>query len=137
MKKGVGYFILLHMCIKNSNHMSYSSWNTEWNCKKKNHFGPYFTPLITPKIKILKKCKKRPEVLSFAYHEWRSYDVCFLGYKVWQTDVMKKWEKHPEILSLYTCVPQKIIIWCIVPEISSMTNKIFCQFGLFFPLLSH
>ena len=40
-----------------------------------------------------------------------------------------------EILSFYTCVPQMMIIWCMVPKISSTTNRIFCYFRLFFALL--
>ena len=44
----------------------------------------------------------------------------------------EKMEKGLEIL-FYTCVPRMTIIWCIVPEISSVTNKIFCHFGHFFP----
>ena len=39
------------------------------------------------------------------------------------------------ILSVYTCVPQMMIIQCIVPEISSVTDRIICHFGLFSALL--
>ena len=35
----------------------------------------------------------------------------------------------------FTRVPYMTIIWCIVPEIRSMTNIIFCHFGPFFALL--
>ena len=31
--------------------------------------------------------------------------------------IFKKWKKHLEILSFYTCVPKIMIRWCIVPEI--------------------
>ena len=41
-----------------------------------------------------------------------------------------------EILSFYTCVPQMMIIWCMVPEILSTTDRTFCHFELFFALLS-
>ena len=40
-----------------------------------------------------------------------------------------------QFLSFYTCVLQVLqmtIIWCMVPEIWSMTDRIFCHFGLFF-----
>ena len=40
-----------------------------------------------------------------------------------------------EILTFYTCVPQITIIWCMVPELSSATDRIFCHVGLFFILL--
>ena len=42
------------------------------------------------------------------------------------------WKNLLEISWFYTCVPK--IIWCIVPEIQSETDRIFCQFG---PFLSH
>ena len=38
--------------------------------------------------------------------------------KKWK--ILKKWKKHLEILSLYTCVPKMKIIWCMIPEIWSM-----------------
>ena len=39
------------------------------------------------------------------------------------------------LLSIYTCVPKTTIIWCIIPEIPSETDIIFCHFGSFFALL--
>ena len=39
-----------------------------------------------------------------------------------------------EILSFYTCVPQMMIIWCMVPEISSTTDN-FLSFRASFALL--
>ena len=33
MKKFAGDIIILHMCIKNHNHMMYGSWDTEWGTK--------------------------------------------------------------------------------------------------------
>ena len=37
--------------------------------------------------------------------------------------------------SFYTCVPKTTIIWCMIPEIRSETDIIFCHFGPFFALL--
>ena len=72
--------------------------------------------------------------------------ICLLRYGVWRTEVfvilghfiallphkqhriLKKWKKCLEILSIYTCVPWIKIIWCMVPEIWSMTDRIFCHF---------
>ena len=34
----------------------------------------------------------------------------------------------------FTCVPNITIIWCMVPEIRSATDRIFCHYGLFFTL---
>ena len=47
---------------------------------------------------------------------------------------LKKWKKPMEISSFYTCVPQMAIIWCMVSEKWSMTDRLFCHFGPFFAL---
>ena len=46
--------------------------------------------------------------------------------------ILEKWVKCLEILSVYKCVLQMIIIWCMVPEIQGATDRFFCQFRLFF-----
>ena len=47
----------------------------------------------------------------------------------------EKWKKHLEMSSFYTFVSQAKIIWCIVPEIWSATDRI-CATG-FFVILGH
>ena len=42
--------------------------------------------------------------------------------------ILKKWKKCLKILSFYTCIPQMMIIWCMVPEIWSATDRIFSHF---------
>ena len=37
------------------------------------------------------------------------------------------------MLSFYTCVPHMMIIWSMVPEIWSATDRMFCHFGPFLP----
>ena len=55
----------------------------------------------------------------------------------WKIKNLKKWKKHLEI-SCYTCVPQTIIISCMVPEIwSSIDRLFFYHFGPFFPFYPH
>ena len=116
-----------------------------------------FTPLLTKKIKIWNKCKNkiwRYYPITHLYHKWRSYDVWFLRYKAQQTEFFvilghflpfdppnnlknqnfEKMKKILKILSFYICIPQMMIIWCLVPEIWSTTGKFFCHFGLFFAL---
>ena len=52
-----------------------------------------FAPLLTPKIKIWKKCKKKKKntcryyPFTHVYHWSRSYDVWFLRYEVQQTGI--------------------------------------------------
>ena len=122
-----------------------------------------FTPLLTPKIKIWDKRKKpwRYHPITHVYHKWRSWCIgttkgtrnrvkaqqSFLSFwaifslltllTTWKIKVLKKWKKHLKILSFYTCIPQMMIKWCMVPEIWSTTDKIFCHFELFFALLPH
>ena len=46
--------------------------------------------LMIPKIKILKKIEKMPRDILLnihVHHKWRSYDIWFLKYKVWQTEI--------------------------------------------------
>ena len=51
--------------------------------------------------------------------------------------ILKKWEKHLEVPSFYTCVPKLAIIWFMLPETWSATDITICHFGRFFALLSH
>ena len=85
-------------------------------------FCPFTSPLMILNIKILKKMKKMPGdiILLYihVYHKWRSYDIWFLKYKVQQREIF-------------------ITKWCMVPEIESMTEIIFCHSGLFFAILPH
>ena len=68
MKKIAGDIIIVHMCTKNHNHMRYGSRDMEWKRQNFLSFGAIFCPLpplITQKIKILKKWKKYLEMPSF------------------------------------------------------------------------
>ena len=47
-----------------------------------------------------------------------------------------KWKNLLEISSFYTCVSKITIIWCMVPEIWSVTDRMFCHYRLFFALLA-
>ena len=49
---------------------------------------------------------------------------------------LKKWKKRLDILSFYKCVPQMTILWCMVPEIWSMTNRFFLSFWTIFCLFT-
>ena len=63
MKKVSGGVIILNLCNKKHNHMMYAY--SDMKCDRHNFLSFYaifcsFTPLLTPKIKIWKKCKKKP-----------------------------------------------------------------------------
>ena len=106
-----------------------------------------FYPTIDPKTKIWKKWKKHLKILSFyTCVPWMKIIWCMVS-EIWSVTgtifsfwtifcpltllttqkmkILKKWEQHPEILPLYTCVPHMMIMWCTVPEISSVTYIFF------------
>ena len=78
-KNESGYVSILHICTKNHNHMMYASWDMEYNRHNFLSFWSIFCPhilLITPKIKILNKCKKTPwryYPITHVYLKWRSW----------------------------------------------------------------
>ena len=116
-----------------------------------DNFCP-FTPLTTRKIKILKNWKKksgniiilhmcttnenqmmygswdmkhdRQNFLSF----WTVFLPFYLPNNLKNQTFEKLKKKSMEILSFYTCVPQMKIKWCMVPEILSMTERLFLSF---------
>ena len=67
-KKTPRDIIILHKCTINDNHTMYGSWDMELGGQNFLSFWSIFctfTHLTTRKIKILKKWKKRLEILSF------------------------------------------------------------------------
>ena len=115
-----------------------------------------FTPLLTWKIKIWKNVKNTLRYYPFTYvhHKSRSYNVWFLIYKVERTKFFVILDHFVCPLTLLTTQKTKILkkiknTWryyhftlvyhkwqwrCMVSDIlSSMTDRIFCHFGLFLP----
>ena len=162
MKKPPRDIIILHMCIINDNHTVYGPWDMEHDGQNFLSFWTIFctfTPLITWKIKISKKIEKTPRDIITLHmctindnhmmygswnmeHDGQNYILSFwtifctfAPLTTWKIKILKKWKNHLEILSLYTCVPQMTITWCMVPEILSATDRTFCHFGPFFALL--
>ena len=50
---------------------------------------------------------------------------------------LKKRKNYLEMSSFYKCLPKTTITWCMLPEIWSATNIIFCHLGTFFDLLPY
>ena len=73
----------------------------------------------------------RQNFLSF----W-AFFFCPFTYPTSNPQKTQFWNKELET-SLYTCAPQLTILWRIVPEIQSATDRIFSHFGPFFALLPH
>ena len=72
MKKKPGDIIILHKCTINDSHMMYGSWDMECNGQNFMSFWTVFTLL--------------PHY-THVYHIWQSYDVWFLRYEAWWTEV--------------------------------------------------
>ena len=121
------------------------------------HFGPFFALLLlTPKFKTWKNLKNawRYCLFTHVHNKWR-YDAWFLRYKMRQIKFFvilghflpfdprnnprnqnfeKKMKKNwLEILLFYTFVPQMTIIWYMVPEILSATDRMFVILGYVLP----
>ena len=46
----------------------------------------------------------------------------------WKIKILKKWEKHLEMSSFYTCVPKITIIWCMLPDYMECDRHNFLSF---------
>ena len=110
--------------------------------------------LIFTMLYLLKQIKKenswKYHYLTPVYQKSWWYDIQFLRYKAWQTQIGHLLTFYPpkneksetwilwEISSIYTCVQKITIIWCMVPDIQSETDRIFCHFRPFFcPFTTH
>ena len=105
--------LILNMSTINENYMMYAVWDTEherqiffsfWTifCP----FTPHSPPLITQRIKIFKKWKKKKKTWRYhhftqVYYKWQSYDIWFLRYEVHQTNFFS----HLGHLSFFALLP--------------------------------
>ena len=121
------------------------------------HSRPFFAllPPNNPKNQNFEKMKKLPgDIITFQtcdingnhmmYGSWNiEHDgqnflsiwtvLCtFTPLTTWKIKILKKFKKCQVILSFYTCVSYMTIIWCMVPDVSSVTDRICCHFGPFF-----
>ena len=118
----------------------------KWANKKQNNFNIYNAAL-----KKKKKINWWYHYLTTVYQKSWWYDLQFLRYRVWQTEIsnfrpihfwpfypltqkikiLKKWKKLLEILSFYTCLPKVTKTWCMVLETHSETHN-FLSFCIIF-----
>ena len=134
--------------------LRYGAWRTEVFVIFDHFLNLYPTKnLENQNFEKLKKIPWRYYDFTNVYHKWQPYDIWLLRYGVAdffvildnfysfaslttrKIKILKKGKKCLKILSFYTCVPEMTIIWCMVPEIWSSTDRIFCHFGPFFALL--
>ena len=137
--------------------MTYSSWDIEHDRLKLVILGHFllFYHKRTKKIKILKKWKKNSGdiIITHVFQKSQSYDLRFLDtewdrhnffvilghfflfYPKMNLKIKiknKNEKKFLEILPLYTCVPYIKIIWHMVPEIWSVTERTFLPLWIIF-----
>ena len=120
------------------------------------HVLPFYTPLKPKKSEFWKNEKKLLEISSFYTCVPKSTIVWgtvpeiqsdtdrifwhfgslfpFYPLTTQKIKTLKKCKKCPEMSSFYSYVPKITIIWCMLSEIWSATDRIFCHFGLFFAL---
>ena len=107
--------------------------------------------------KFEKKNCWRYHHFTHVYQKPQLYEMWFLRYRVRQTEffvilgyflpftllttlkikILKKWKNHMELSSFYTCLLKMTIIWCMVPETWSVTDRMCSHFGPFFAFLAH
>ena len=161
IEKAPGDTIILHIYTINYNHiMVYDSCDMERDRQFfviLDRFLPFYPP-YDPENQDFLKMKKAPEdiIILQMYHKWQSYDVWFLGIwsmtdrfflsfwtgfcpftllKIRKIKILKKWNKRMEILSFYTYVPWMKIIWCMLLEILSVTDRFFVILDHFCPFI--
>ena len=125
------YFTSAH---QNLNDMIYSSWDIEHEGLKLlvlGHFLP-FDPPKNPKNQNFEKKIAGDIIILHMYTknhnhrdvEWQwqhflSFWVIscpFTSLTTWTIKILKRWKKHLDMSSFYTCVPKIMITWCMVPE---------------------
>ena len=122
-EKNTSRYYHLHLCTINKNHVMYDSWDmgpSKQLCLILGHFLPFYSTnnLKNENFGKIEYHTWRSHHFTLVYHKWQSYDLWFLWYGTWQTEfcfftslttwkwkTLKKWKKHLQILSLYTCVP--------------------------------
>ena len=86
MKIFAADIIILQMCTKNHNHMTYGSWDME--CHRQKFLSLWtifclFTPLWTQKIKILKKWKNHLKILLFYKYLLHMTVIWHMVFQIW------------------------------------------------------
>ena len=122
--------------------MIYGSWEI-------NNYGSCFAllpPHVLPFYPIitLHMCTKNHlyEVIIQYSMEWDRHNCLsfwaifclFTSIRTQKNKILKKWKKHLDMSSFYTCVSKTSIIGCMLPEIWIVTDIIFCTIlGHFLP----
>ena len=124
-------------------------------------FSPFFCPNDSDNQNFEKMKKKKEKNtwryyhFTHVYHKWQSYDIWFVRYGAQQTEFFAFWtifcsftrppnnpkklkfgkneKRSLKILLFYTCVPKMRIIWCMILEIWSLTDRFLSFWTIFCP----
>ena len=103
------------------------------------HFGLFFALLPPNSLKNenFEKMKKKPGDIIILHKSTKNHDLmlycswdmvqdgcnCYFSFWAILKIEKKKWKKTLEISSFYTCVPNIMIRWSLVPEIWCTTDR--------------
>ena len=146
--------IILQMCTINDNHMMYGSWDMEYDRKKFSLFWTVFCSFTNnPENQNFWKNERNGDLIlhmcpindnHMMYGSWNMEHhgrFCHFGpfcallphQQSEKKQNFEKWKKHLKISSLYTCVPQMTIIWCMVLKYGAWQTHFFVILDHFFP----
>ena len=125
-------------------------WKNENNCWRYHHFTNAYQKPQSLEVQFLRYGVRQTQFFVILGHFLPFYIPNNLENQ--NSEKIKKESGGVIILHIWTknynqmiyalpsfniCVPKITIIWCTVLEIWSKTDRIFCRFGPFFPLLPH
>ena len=110
-KRLSGDIITLHMCTINDNHMIYGSWDME---RDKQYFLSFGTVFFFHLI--------HGAGCNCYFSFWAIFSP-FTTLTAQTVKNFKKWKKHLELSSFYTCARKILNRQCTVPEIWCMTDR--------------
>ena len=138
----------------NDNHMMHGSWDMEHKRQNFLSFWTLYLPMnpenqnfekmkkMAGDIIILDKCTIHSNHIMYVFWDMEHKRQNFLSFwtvfcpftSLWTQKIkfLKKIKKCLQILSFWTCVPYITIILCMVSEIGSVMERIFCHFRLIF-----
>ena len=104
--------------------------------KKLLEISPFYT--CVPKTTIIQG--KVPEIRSETDRIFCHFGPPFCSFTHLTNQkikILQKIKKVPEMSSFYTGGTKILLIWCMLPEVWSVTDIFFCHFGPFLALFHH
>ena len=137
-----------HTCEVGGANLRISFWNLLMNFEKpeKSEFWKMKRKLL--EMSSFYTCAPKATIMK--YSSWdKELDKKFLSFwaifcpfiphplTTQKIKILKKWKKNLQISSFQTCATKNTIIWCMLTQIWSATDIIFCHLRPFFAILPH